>query len=533
MHSEKVIRDMALLPQGEGQETININLLGRQHKGKGPQVGPSHYYMKPIHPQVQIPETTSPTSHPAHTILPTHPSIPQHNQITPQSPSSSLQEDPSMVWDQPGLSSSTSEALYAQHPHGFGSLPGGIMPGARSLSNQMFTMTVGSVSPSSSSSLSQVSPYLGDDADEIQLYAGSFGLETMHGFPYNGVGESTFDVPSRGSASMTPEALSYTEATGWNGNIYDNMSNLRLGPKRGLSRKSSNSSLPNMESRSNRSLSEIPIEAGYQMGYSYDIGETGESPNSDGQDEEVPPYAELIYEALKSAPGHQMHLQDIYNWFRANYAKFRNDTSKGWMNSIRHNLSMNGAFIKVERPANEPGKGYMWLLAPAALQGGIKSTTRYRKSGPAKNRPGLIENADKSYHDYVTPKRLRAGKRIQTKARRTAKKNLQRMQQVDQQQPQDYTDSHGIHTPLMTPDYSPYPSDNFSETLSSSSRHATPSMPIHTPSEWQSPTPIAHHISSPGAYYSHSDDGFSTPHFDGPISYNYSFTKQIPDEDYE
>jgi hypothetical protein len=52
------------------------------------------------------------------------------------------------------------------------------------------------------------------------------------------------------------------------------------------------------------------------------------------------PYAKLIYRALMSVPDHSMVLQEIYQWFRDNTGKGSSDT-KGWMNSIRHNLSMN------------------------------------------------------------------------------------------------------------------------------------------------------------------------------------------------
>lgn len=52
------------------------------------------------------------------------------------------------------------------------------------------------------------------------------------------------------------------------------------------------------------------------------------------------PYAKLIYRALMSTPTHSMVLQQIYQWFRENTVKGSSD-SKGWMNSIRHNLSMN------------------------------------------------------------------------------------------------------------------------------------------------------------------------------------------------
>lgn len=52
------------------------------------------------------------------------------------------------------------------------------------------------------------------------------------------------------------------------------------------------------------------------------------------------PYSKLIYRALKEADGHKLSLQKIYEWFTKNTNKGR-DNTKGWQNSIRHNLSMN------------------------------------------------------------------------------------------------------------------------------------------------------------------------------------------------
>jgi len=61
----------------------------------------------------------------------------------------------------------------------------------------------------------------------------------------------------------------------------------------------------------------------------------------EGEDRAIDePYAKLIYRALMSKPNHSMVLQEIYQWFRENTVKGSSDT-KGWMNSIRHNLSMN------------------------------------------------------------------------------------------------------------------------------------------------------------------------------------------------
>ncbi len=62
---------------------------------------------------------------------------------------------------------------------------------------------------------------------------------------------------------------------------------------------------------------------------------------SEGKQSE-PPYAKLIYRALMEAPEHQMVLKDIYEWIAQNTDKARDPAFKGWQNSVRHNLSMNG-----------------------------------------------------------------------------------------------------------------------------------------------------------------------------------------------
>ncbi|KAF2623070.1 hypothetical protein BU25DRAFT_401237, partial [Macroventuria anomochaeta] len=96
------------------------------------------------------------------------------------------------------------------------------------------------------------------------------------------------------------------------------------------------------------------------------------------------PYAQLIYRALLDAPDHTMVLRDIYDWFRRYTDKAAHSETKGWQNSIRHNLSMNGAFEKVDSPADATTKGFMWRLTPAALREGVKSTTRYRSKAANK-----------------------------------------------------------------------------------------------------------------------------------------------------
>ncbi|KAI0144581.1 hypothetical protein GGR57DRAFT_326673 [Xylariaceae sp. FL1272] len=115
------------------------------------------------------------------------------------------------------------------------------------------------------------------------------------------------------------------------------------------------------------------------------------------------PYAKLIFECLMAASNKTMSLQDIYRWFEQNTDK-GHDGSKGWQNSIRHNLSMNKAFKKTNRErSGEVGSGDAakkstdWTLEEWAINQGVQSTTRYRKgSGSRRTRKGVNGGVNKS-----------------------------------------------------------------------------------------------------------------------------------------
>lgn len=66
------------------------------------------------------------------------------------------------------------------------------------------------------------------------------------------------------------------------------------------------------------------------------------------------PYSHLIAEALKTAPDRKRTLQEIYSWFEQNTSKGRDQRSKGWQNSIRHNLSMNAVCGPTDPPCFYP-----------------------------------------------------------------------------------------------------------------------------------------------------------------------------------
>lgn len=72
-------------------------------------------------------------------------------------------------------------------------------------------------------------------------------------------------------------------------------------------------------------------------------------------------YACLIAEAINSVPDQRLTLNGIYTYLTDKYPYFRH-TKNGWQNSVRHNLSLNKAFMKIPRRSDEPGKGMFWAI---------------------------------------------------------------------------------------------------------------------------------------------------------------------------
>ncbi|XP_066936339.1 forkhead box protein J2-like [Clytia hemisphaerica] len=72
-------------------------------------------------------------------------------------------------------------------------------------------------------------------------------------------------------------------------------------------------------------------------------------------------YANLIAFAINSTAKNKMTLSEIYQWISESFPYY-NETSNGWKNSIRHNLSLNKCFIKLPRTKDDPGKGSYWAI---------------------------------------------------------------------------------------------------------------------------------------------------------------------------
>ncbi|XP_056648295.1 forkhead box protein N3-like [Diorhabda carinulata] len=77
-----------------------------------------------------------------------------------------------------------------------------------------------------------------------------------------------------------------------------------------------------------------------------------------------PPYSFscLIFMAIEDSVQKALPVKEIYAWILEHFPYFKNAPT-GWKNSVRHNLSLNKCFQKVEKAANL-GKGSLWTVDP-------------------------------------------------------------------------------------------------------------------------------------------------------------------------
>ncbi|XP_015114858.1 forkhead box protein O [Diachasma alloeum] len=82
-------------------------------------------------------------------------------------------------------------------------------------------------------------------------------------------------------------------------------------------------------------------------------------------------YADLITQAITSAPEKRLTLSQIYEWMVQNVPYFKDkgdsNSSAGWKNSIRHNLSLHNRFMRVQNEGT--GKSSWWMINPDAKPG--------------------------------------------------------------------------------------------------------------------------------------------------------------------
>lgn len=114
-------------------------------------------------------------------------------------------------------------------------------------------------------------------------------------------------------------------------------------------------------------------------------------------------YSCLIAMALKNSKTGSLPVNEIYDFMTENFPYFKTAPT-GWKNSVRHNLSLNKCFEKIEKPSKNgtQRKGYLWAMNPAKVEKmeeelqkwGSKNLAAIKKSMANPERLELIEKGE-------------------------------------------------------------------------------------------------------------------------------------------
>lgn len=76
--------------------------------------------------------------------------------------------------------------------------------------------------------------------------------------------------------------------------------------------------------------------------------------NSQAHSYAKPPYSfsSLIFMAIESSPNKALPVKDIYAWITDHFPYYQNSPS-GWKNTVRHNLSLNKCFKKLDKTKSD------------------------------------------------------------------------------------------------------------------------------------------------------------------------------------
>ncbi|XP_068601919.1 forkhead box protein N1 [Brachionichthys hirsutus] len=93
-------------------------------------------------------------------------------------------------------------------------------------------------------------------------------------------------------------------------------------------------------------------------------------------------YSVLIFMALRNSKTGSLPVSEIYSFMIENFPYFKT-APDGWKNSVRHNLSLNKCFVKVEnRNGNSSRKGCLWSLNPAKVEKMQDELHKWRRKDP-------------------------------------------------------------------------------------------------------------------------------------------------------
>ncbi|KAM9812823.1 forkhead box protein N1 isoform X1 [Syngnathus typhle] len=119
-------------------------------------------------------------------------------------------------------------------------------------------------------------------------------------------------------------------------------------------------------------------------------------------------YSILIFMALKNSETGSLPVSEIYSFMTENFPYFKT-APDGWKNSVRHNLSLNKSFEKVEgKKGNSSRKGCLWALNPAKVEKMQEELYKWRRKDPVSVRRSMARPEDLDHLLGQMPKTLRS-----------------------------------------------------------------------------------------------------------------------------
>ncbi|XP_069545740.1 forkhead box protein N1 [Brachyistius frenatus] len=108
-------------------------------------------------------------------------------------------------------------------------------------------------------------------------------------------------------------------------------------------------------------------------------------------------YSILIFMALRNSKTGSLPVSEIYSFMTEHFPYFKT-APDGWKNSVRHNLSLNKCFEKVEnKNGTTSRKGCLWALNPAKVEKMQDDLHKWRRKDPVTVRRSMAkpENLDR------------------------------------------------------------------------------------------------------------------------------------------
>ncbi|KAB0794638.1 hypothetical protein PPYR_11477 [Photinus pyralis] len=102
-------------------------------------------------------------------------------------------------------------------------------------------------------------------------------------------------------------------------------------------------------------------------------------------------YSCLIAMALKNSHTGSLPVSEIYNFMCRHFPYFKT-APNGWKNSVRHNLSLNKCFEKIEKPAinGAQRKGCLWAMNPAKIVKMDEEVQKWSRKDPSAIKKAMV-----------------------------------------------------------------------------------------------------------------------------------------------